>query len=213
MEILREYILTNERTPFFRCSSETSPNSGDIVSIRGVEYEILSSKYDYEVWQSTGLFVYTCRVKQCNEDSLLHRIMSQLSIDAPIRVGAVDIINNSYPGGDVGDYMHDSTNYYLAVKKITLDSEEDVALFEREIKEDKIANSTFDLICKRLDRSTFSLQKELFKAKLYWTPAYITPMQIFNRDGKVDILIQIVTPKGISSDFDKFIRVAINYSD
>lgn len=213
MEILREYILSNERTPFFRCYSENSPNFGDIVSIRGVEYEILSSKYDYEVWQSTGIFVYTCRVKQCNVDSLLHRIMSQLSMERTIRVDSVDIINNSYPGGDVGDYMHDSTNYYLAVKKITLDSKEDVIRFETEIKEDKVVDSTFSLNCVRLDNTTFLLPKEKFKAKLYWTSTYITPMQIFNRDGKVDVMIQIVAPKGVSTDLDKFIKAAIHYPD
>ena len=65
----------------------------------------------------------------------------------------------------------------------------------------------------RLDNTTFLLPKEKFKAKLYWTSTYITPMQIFNRDGKVDVLIQIVAPKGVSTDLDKFIKAAIHYPD
>lgn len=211
MDILREYYLPNTRTPFLRCSSETSPSTGDLVSLRGVQYQIISSKYDYEVWQSTGTFVYQCFVKQCHNDNLLNKIVNQLSVQSPFLINAVDIVNNAYPGDDIGGYTHDRDNYYLIVYKYLIVNNEDVLQFESEIKSNGTVVSPFNLNCKRLDDVTFSLSKDFFKIQLYWDSMYVTPSQIFNRDGKVFALIQIVVPKGCSNEFDKFIKDTIHY--
>ena len=213
MDILREYYLPNTRTPFIRCSSESSPTTGDIVLLRGIQYQIINSKYDYEVWQSTGIFVYQCIVKQCQNDNLLHTIVNQLSVQSPLLIDAVDIVNNAYPGYDVGGYMHDRDNYYLIIYKYLIDTHDDVLQFESALKDNEIVASPFNINYKRLDDVTFTLNKDLFKIQLYWDSMYVTPSQVFNRDGKVYALIQIVVQKGRSNEFDRFINEAIHYSD
>ncbi|MBD5297073.1 MAG: hypothetical protein HDS21_03230 [Bacteroides sp.] len=211
MDILREYYLPKSRTPFIRCSSETSPSVGDMVSLGGVQYQIISSKYDYEVWQSTGIFVYQCFVKQCQNDSLLQRIINQLSVQSPLLIDAVDIVNNAYPGDDVGGFEHDGNNYYLIIHKYLIDNGDDVLQFESELQNTYRVSSPFDLNCKGLDKVTFSLSRSLLKIQFNWNSMYVIPSQVFNRDGKVFALIQIVVPKGSSNEFDRFIKDAIHY--
>lgn len=208
MEILREYYLQNNRTPIHRCSSTSSPNTGDHVVIKSSNYEIIRCNYDYEVWQSTGIFVYSCVVRELVESiSITQKIFKYFSVESPIEFNAIDFINGSYPGGDIGDYMHDGSYRYLAVTKYKVNDRSEAELIEKELSKNSIERCDFDILFTRLNNSKFLLERNQFKAKLYWPGIHVPSfIDIFNRDGSTEIFIQIIVERNISIDFEKFIQ-------
>ncbi len=64
--IFIEYLLEYSRTIIARIKSSATPKYGDIITLNNIQYRIVNTKYDYEVWQLTDDYHYTVNVAQIN---------------------------------------------------------------------------------------------------------------------------------------------------
>ena len=60
------YLLEYSGTVIARSKTSSAPKFGDIITLNNIQYRIVNTKYDYELWQLTGDYHYTVNVAQIN---------------------------------------------------------------------------------------------------------------------------------------------------